>query len=137
MNPANPELEALAEIIAQWVDPVPGVPAVYLFGSRVRGDHRPDSDVDVRVYPEEWTYDPEGKLVQWWTSQNETEFGKLQKLLPGRLHLGRDRRDWDNEVDEAIRAARNHPPVLVLRKVVCLRTPPRPTAEGAAYSNDS
>jgi hypothetical protein len=25
---------------------VPGIPAVYLFGSRVRGDHRKDSDVD-------------------------------------------------------------------------------------------
>jgi hypothetical protein len=25
---------------------VPGIPAVYLFGSRVRGDHRKDGDVD-------------------------------------------------------------------------------------------
>jgi len=39
------ELQGLAETIARWVDPVPGIDAIYLFGSRVRGDHRPDSDV--------------------------------------------------------------------------------------------
>jgi predicted nucleotidyltransferase len=26
----------LSEILADWVEPSPGVPAVYLFGSRVR-----------------------------------------------------------------------------------------------------
>src|SRR5439155_4441739 len=44
------ELEALAETLAEWISPAPGIPAVYLFGSRVRGDHRPDSDVDVRLH---------------------------------------------------------------------------------------
>jgi hypothetical protein len=34
--------------------PAPGVPAVYLFDSRVRGDHRPNSDVDVRLFLHEW-----------------------------------------------------------------------------------
>jgi predicted nucleotidyltransferase len=46
----NSELHALAEILAKWIEPVPGIPAIYLFGSRVRGDHRQDSDVDVRLY---------------------------------------------------------------------------------------
>jgi predicted nucleotidyltransferase len=31
------ELSDLAEILADWIKPAPGVPAVYLFGSRVRG----------------------------------------------------------------------------------------------------
>jgi predicted nucleotidyltransferase len=39
----------LAEILAEWINPAPGIPAVYLFGSGVRGDHRPNSDVDVRL----------------------------------------------------------------------------------------
>jgi predicted nucleotidyltransferase len=47
------ELQALAEILAEWINPAPGIPAVYLFGSRVRGDHRPNSDVDVRLYLDE------------------------------------------------------------------------------------
>jgi predicted nucleotidyltransferase len=50
----NAELVALAEILADWVEPAPSVPAVYLFGSRVRGDHRHDSDVDVRLFLDEW-----------------------------------------------------------------------------------
>jgi hypothetical protein len=45
----NNELEALAEILAEWIDSAPAIPTVYLFGSRVRGDHRPDSDVDIRT----------------------------------------------------------------------------------------
>ncbi|HYD68441.1 nucleotidyltransferase domain-containing protein [Azospirillum sp.] len=32
--------------------------AVYLFGSRARGDHRPDSDTDVAVFLEEEENDP-------------------------------------------------------------------------------
>jgi predicted nucleotidyltransferase len=46
----NSELAALAEVIATWLDGAPGVPVVYLFGSRVRGDHGPNSDVDFRLY---------------------------------------------------------------------------------------
>jgi predicted nucleotidyltransferase len=136
MNPANPELEALAEIIAQWVEPVPDRLELYLFGSRVRGDHRVDSDVDVRVYLEEWTFDPEGKLAQWWALQNETEFRDVQKLLPGRLDLGRYPKYWNRNIDREIMPARRREPVLVRGKVVCLWTPPRPPVEGAAYSKD-
>jgi predicted nucleotidyltransferase len=51
----NNELEALAETLAGWIDSTPAVPAVYLFGSRVRGNHRPDSDVDIRLYLVEWS----------------------------------------------------------------------------------
>src|SRR5467141_1036155 len=47
--PLNAESCALAEVLAGWIGPAPAVPAVYLFGSRVRGDRRPDSDVDVRL----------------------------------------------------------------------------------------
>ena len=48
------ELRALAEVLADWIEPVLGVPALYLFGSRVRGDHRPDSDVDIRLFINQW-----------------------------------------------------------------------------------
>jgi hypothetical protein len=47
------QLKALAE----HSDAVPGIPAVYLFGSRVRGDHRKDSDVDIRLFLNQWRPD--------------------------------------------------------------------------------
>jgi hypothetical protein len=38
------ELTALVKTLAKWLEPAGGFKA-YLFGSRVRGDHRSDSDV--------------------------------------------------------------------------------------------
>jgi predicted nucleotidyltransferase len=105
----NKELQTLAEILAEWAAPAPGV-NVYLFGSRVRGDHKPGSDVDVRLYPEEWPHDASQRIVQWWTHQNETEFADLEKRLPGPLHLGRDKMDHGHVVDREIMTAVARPP---------------------------
>jgi predicted nucleotidyltransferase len=117
------KLEDLAKILADWADPPPGVDHVYLLGSRVRGDQGPDSDVDVRVYPEDWR-DP---TVEWWQRQNATDFADLRERLRGvPLHLGRDKMDWANVVDQQIMSARSAP-VLVRGKVSCLLIPPKPT----------
>jgi predicted nucleotidyltransferase len=45
---------ALAKIGADWVDDVPGIPAVYIFGRRVRGDHHKGSDVYIRLFMHKW-----------------------------------------------------------------------------------
>ena len=113
------ELKALIEILAEWVDPPPGVLEVFLFGSRVRSDHKPDSDVDVRVYPEEWQHDPHQ------VTENASKFADLQKRLPGRLDLGRYKMNFSNVVDRTIKEARAHP-YFAHGKVVCLWTPPKP-----------
>jgi predicted nucleotidyltransferase len=63
----NSELPVLAEVIAEWLDSAWGVPIAYLFGSRVRGDHRPDSDVDLRLYINKWKLDD--ATVRWWIHQ--------------------------------------------------------------------
>jgi predicted nucleotidyltransferase len=115
----NPELDALAEILARWVDEVPGA-TVYLFGSRVRGDHRPESDVDVRIPLNEW--DPvTNETMSWWERQNKTNFADLQARLPGPLKV---HREVDDAADAEIRRAAQNP-VLVRRKVICLWTPPK------------
>jgi len=101
----NPELDTLANILAKWIEPVPSVPAVYLYGSRVRGDHRPDSDIDVRVFTKEWLGIKEAD-VQWWTNENAADFAALRKRLPGPLHLVLD--PW-NAADAAILAGRKDP----------------------------
>jgi Polymerase beta, Nucleotidyltransferase len=115
----NAELSDLAEILADWIEPAPGVPAIYLFGSRVRGDHRPDSDVDVRLFINEWKsvcY----VTVQWWNEQNETDFAAVKARLPGPLAIHREQSD---DADAAIRKGKASP-VLVVGRVVCVWTPP-------------
>jgi hypothetical protein len=114
------ELQALARILADWIEPAPNIPAVYLFGSRVRGDHRPDSDVDVRLFLSEWrnltTVD-----MEWWGEQNETDFAALKSRLPGPLAIHREQTD---EADLAIFAGRKSP-VLVVGRIICVSTPPK------------
>ena len=69
----------------------------------MRGDHRPDSDVDVRL----------------WGEQNETDFADVKSRLPGRLAVHREQSD---EADAAIRRGIVSL-VLVVGRVVCVWTP--------------
>ena len=116
----NPDLLRLANILADWLEPAPNVPAVYLFGSRVRGDHRPDSDVDVRVLLNEW-HKLDRCDLDWWGKENETDFVALKSRLPGPLSLHRDQGD---DADPAILRGRKTP-ILVHRRIVCVWTPPK------------
>jgi predicted nucleotidyltransferase len=116
----NCDLYALANLLSDWIEPAPNIPAVYLFGSRVRGDHRPDSDVDVRMLLHEWRNLSSEDTI-WWTKQNETDFADLKARLSGPLALHREQSD---DADAAILKGRVRP-VLVLRRVVCVWTPPR------------
>lgn len=117
------DLPALAQAVSDWLDAAPpGIPAVYLFGSRVRGDHRPDSDVDLRLRLDEWTPDPEFSLIWWWQEQNEADFADLKACLPGKLSIHREINDG---ADEGINTGRYNP-VLITGRVICVWTPPKP-----------
>jgi predicted nucleotidyltransferase len=114
----NPELVALAGILVDWIEPAPGVPAVYVFGSRVRGDHRPDSDADIRLFLNEWkALDP--STMQWWSEQNETDFAAVKARLPGPQAIHREQTD---HADPAIRIGKASP-VLVVGRIICVWTP--------------
>ena len=121
------DLRILAGTLADWVDAAPEIPAVYLFGSRVRGDHRADSDVNVRLHLGRWRNDPIGVTGRWWLRQILTNFAGLKVRLPGPLHLHRERED---EADPAIRVGEARP-VLVVRKTICVWTPPKPASDRA------
>jgi Polymerase beta, Nucleotidyltransferase len=114
----NRELRALAEILADWIEPAPGVPVIYLFGSRARGDHRPDSDVDGRLFLDEWR-DVTMADMKWWDEQNETDC--RAEIAPSRpagdpqRTIGRGRPGDPQRQSE---------PVLVVGRVVCVWTPP-------------
>jgi GT2 family glycosyltransferase len=114
----NPDLAVLADILADWIEPAPNVPAIYLFGSRVRGDHRPDSDVDVRLFLNEWR-NVDTRDMEWWTKENETDFAALKARLPGPLAVHLEQHD---DADASILEGRQNP-LLVVRRVVCVWTP--------------
>jgi hypothetical protein len=74
---------AFATVIAEWAEPVLGLRRVFLFGSRVRGDHRPDSDVDLCI---DRTNDVDADLaIDWWLAANASGFADLRSILPGPL----------------------------------------------------
>lgn len=115
----RPDLQELATILSDWLEGGPAVPAIYVFGSRVRGDHRVDSDVDIRVFLNEWR--PDHQTMVWWRQENETDFRNLKAKLPGPLAIHREATD---AADDAIRAGAATPE-LVVGRVVCVLTPPR------------
>ncbi len=45
----NSELEDWCSKLAEWATAKPQIDEVWIFGSRARGDHRPDSDLDVAL----------------------------------------------------------------------------------------
>jgi predicted nucleotidyltransferase len=78
---AVPGLEELVGVLSEWA--AGKAATVYLFGSRVRGDHRPDSDVDVVI---EWGT-PDQATMDWWQHEQETDFADLKSKLPGPLKI--------------------------------------------------
>jgi hypothetical protein len=76
------ELAELARKLADWAAPATGT-AVYLFGSRVRGDHKPDSDVDLCVeHPS-----PTRADIDWWTANTNDDFAAIATTLDARIEL--------------------------------------------------
>jgi predicted nucleotidyltransferase len=79
---ATPELEALARMLADWAAPAPAA-VIYLYGSRVRGDHKITSDVDICVeFPKPQTAD-----VQWWTQNNQDDFKTISQRVGARIEV--------------------------------------------------
>jgi predicted nucleotidyltransferase len=115
----DPNLKRQARILCRWAKSLP-VKTVYIFGSRVRGDAQPDSDLDVAV---EFEPPPTINEAMWnWDHQNKTNFAELRKALgiSLSLHIDQDDGAW-----LAIRAGASKP-VFSIGKVVCVITPPRP-----------
>lgn len=75
------ELKSLTKTLADWSAPAKTV-VIYLYGSRVREDHAPDSDVD--IWPE-WA--GSATEVNWWMENNANDFADINAKLPGKLHV--------------------------------------------------
>jgi len=105
------ELKRLALILADWAAPAPHT-TIYLYGSRVRGDHRPNSDVDIHVH----FGSPAKDDVEWWQANNNEEFKTINARLPGRLEV----LEQGDPLAFDIRLAKR---VHVDRNVVCVWRP--------------
>lgn len=131
-----PDLRALAETVAKWADLAPGVPHVYVFGSRVRGDHHPGSDVDLCIILDEMEDGDPTDPDDWWNVQQRASFADLTAALPCPIEM---HYDLDDPALRWVKEARTDPSRIVLqvRKVMCLWTPPkpvRPTPRGPSPS---
>jgi predicted nucleotidyltransferase len=71
---------SVAESIAQWAELTRQIRRVWVFGSRAKGTHRPDSDIDVAIELDALE-DSEQTLALWiaqaghWESQLQSRIG--------------------------------------------------------------
>lgn len=92
----EPDLAHDAAVLIQWATRTPEVTRVWLFGSRIRGTHRPGSDLDVAV---EHDRDPKDSGER---RENWREALKGQTRLP--LHLAAYQPGVDMRIQGALGA---------------------------------
>jgi predicted nucleotidyltransferase len=123
----NKNLERLAKIIAEWAESLP-IKRVYIFGSQVRGNAGPSSDLDVAI---EFSPTPSEQEIQNWQHQNDTDFACLKGALGIPLSLHADHND---AVWPAIRNGAQAP-VLSIGNVYCVITLAKPPDSLMAHNN--
>lgn len=111
------DLYQIAATLADWSSDHPEM-MIYFFGSRVRGDNRPDSDVDVVI---DLPKLPSNDFVTWWFWVNQEDFASLNEMLPGRLQIT----ERDTGLARAVVAAASEPKHRD-RNVSCVWLPPKP-----------
>lgn len=83
------ELSQAGEVLQKWAISKPLVARVWLFGSRVSGTQRPDSDLDIAIELDMSArrgMDETGGMVTWMFETSEWE-SELSALLPFKIHL--------------------------------------------------
>lgn len=110
-------------MLADWVAPATSF-TIYLYGSRVRGDHRSDSDVDVVVH---FGDSPTNDDVRWWVSVNADSFATINAQLPGRLEILEN----DDPLAQEVYGARV---VHRDRQVICVWRAPKPKLSAGGLS---
>jgi len=115
------DLRRAVDTLADWADDLP-LKTVYVYGSRVRGDSRPDSDLDV-AYESLPGAQLTRDAITKWQMEHETDFRALKQALGIRLQLLDPN---DQGMLQRIKAAVKKP-FLTVRKVVCVILPAKPT----------
>jgi predicted nucleotidyltransferase len=80
---ASKELKTLAAILADWAKD--RTLTIFLYGSRVRGDNRSDSDLDIHIAWSKSAID--SASMHWWGEVNNDLFKAINAKLPGPLQI--------------------------------------------------
>ncbi len=98
------ELSKIAKLVSAWARAKPLVKRAYLFGSRVRGDHRLESDIDIAVELDPDVFkgvDESGGLATWMFEAKAWR-EELQRLIPLKIQLERYHPDQTPTVGKGI-----------------------------------
>lgn len=79
-------LSEAEKVVQTWVAAQQIVSSVYFFGSRVRGQHREDSDLDIAI---EIIYEEDGTSLAHFMFEKPHWLAELQELLPWKLDIQR------------------------------------------------
>ena len=79
------ELNLLSQIIANWAVDQPIISRIHLYGSRVKGTHKPDSDIDIAIEIMQSTGD--SSPLATWIAEHEKLRQSLIPLLTITPHL--------------------------------------------------
>ena len=79
------DIAKLGVLVAGWAALQPIVTRTHLYGSRVRGSHTSDSDLDVAIEIVQMPGD--NSVLDTWIAQKAHLAGSLAKLLPVKLDL--------------------------------------------------
>ena len=82
------QLAQVAALLASWAARKPLVGRVFLFGSRVRGDHSSNSDLDIAIEldPAECHGDQSGGLATWMRDTDDWQ-EEIAKMIPLKIDL--------------------------------------------------
>lgn len=78
-------IEDMAAAVAKWSSTQPLIRKAYLFGSRVRGTHRPDSDLDVAV--EVFTLPGDSCPLATWIGESHRLEASIAGIVPVLIDL--------------------------------------------------
>lgn len=78
-------IEDMATAVSKWANTQPLIRKVYLFGSRVRGTHRPDSDLDVAV--EIFTLPGDNSPLATWIGESSHLEASIAGIVPVNIDL--------------------------------------------------
>jgi uncharacterized protein len=98
------ELPEVASVLSTWARGQPLVKRVYLFGSRVRGEHGPQSDIDIAVELDPVAFrgaDDSGGLATWMFEAPAWR-EELKQLIPLKVQLERYHREQTPTIGKAL-----------------------------------
>ncbi|WP_102063198.1 MULTISPECIES: nucleotidyltransferase family protein [unclassified Pseudomonas] len=78
-------IDLIASVVSAWAGKHKSISRVWLFGSRVRGDHRDDSDIDIAV--EVIAPSQDFDCLSVWIEERPKLLSSISSQLPMPVHL--------------------------------------------------